>query len=77
MPQQSALAWENVKEGGTPLALNVSPIDSPGCLPRVYEYHSPLIKVSLHSFELIPANIKAAQQKQKHCCEVRNHNREL
>jgi len=28
----------------------------------------------LHSFELIPANIKAAPQKQKHCCDVRNHN---
>ena len=56
------------------LWLNVSPIDSPGCLPRVYEYHSPIMKASLHSFERIPANIKAAYQKQKHCCDVRNHN---
>lgn len=74
MPQQSALACENVKEGGTPFTLKVSPIESPGYLPRVYEYHSPLMKPSLHSFELTPANIKEAQQKQKHCCDVRNDN---
>lgn len=60
-PQQSALACENAKEGGTPFALNVSPIDSLGCLPGVYEYQSLLMKVSLHSFELIPANIKEAR----------------
>lgn len=62
----------SVKEGGAPSALNVSPIESPGCLPRVYAYCRPLMKASLHSFELTPA--KEALQEQKHCCDVRSHN---
>ena len=61
----------SVKEGGAPFALNISPIESPGCLPRVYVYHCPLMKASLHSFELIPA--KEALQEQKHYCGVRHH----